>query len=361
MVLVPPDAAIRMRMQTEANLLEPVQPARPIPSELPDLRPGQTFQARILEPLPDNTYRALVAGKQLTLQLTEGAKAGDQLELVVIDRSPRSIIAQRIDAGNPAAQASPYPFTRLSPTARLIGSLLPAEGEAAPAAPLNRGQPLINASLPEQAPAARLAATLAEAVTKSGVFFEAHQAEWVKGKLPLAELLQEPQGRWSSPSAFVDAAMEKVGAGETAATPPDTAAASRQGASQPSTATAGSVPEELRPIVQQQLEAAASQRILWHGEVWPQQAMDWMIEWEDRQGGGSEGEEEGITWHTRLTLTTPRLGRIEARLQLTSQGVRLAIQADEVDSAARLRAAMPTLAAALERAGVPLLQWTVER
>ncbi|MDI6750620.1 MAG: flagellar hook-length control protein FliK [Rhodocyclaceae bacterium] len=359
MVLVPPDAAIRMRMQTEANLLEPVQPTRPIPADLPELRPGQTFQARILEPLPDHTYRALVAGKQLTLQLTEGAKAGDQLELVVIDRSPRTIIAQRVDASNAAAQATPYPFTRLSPTARLIGALLPAEGETVPAAPLTRGQPLIAAASQGQLPATQLAETLSRAVTHSGVFYEAHQAEWVKGRLPLAELLQEPQGRLSSPSAFVDAAMGKVGAGGTAPTPAESAAAPRQSVTPQAAATAASIPDELRPIVQQQLEAAAFQRIVWHGEVWPQQAMDWTIEWEGERERSAAGEEDS-TWRTTLTLTTPRLGRIEARLQLSRQGVRLTLAAAAADSAAMLRAAIPELAAALDRAGVPLLQGVVE-
>ena len=69
MVLIPPDAGIRMRMQTDATLLQPVQPTHEIPSDLPELQPGQAFAARILETLPDNTYKALVAGKFLTLQL----------------------------------------------------------------------------------------------------------------------------------------------------------------------------------------------------------------------------------------------------------------------------------------------------
>lgn len=360
MVLVPPDAAIRMRMQTEANLLEAVQPTRPIPSDLPELRPGQTFQARILQPLPDNTYRALVAGKQLTLQLPEGAKTGDQLELVVIDRSARAIIAQRVDAGAAAAEsATPYPFTRLSPAARLIGALLPAEGETVPAALLNRGQPLIAAPTQGPLPAGQLAETLAKAVTQSGVFYEAHQAEWVKGRLPLAELLQEPQGRFSSPAAFAHAALEKIGAGDTAPQPAAAEpSAARQPASQPAAGTAAQIPDTLRPLIQQQLEAAAYQRIFWHGEVWPQQALDWAIEWEGERAGAGD-EQEPAVWHTALTLTTPRLGRIEARLQLTAQGVQMAISAADDLSAGELRDALPELAAAFARAGLPLLKCTV--
>lgn len=359
MVLVPPDAAIRMRFETEANLLEPVQPTRPIPADLPDLRPGQTFQARILAPLPDNTYRALVAGKQLTLQLPESAKSGDQLELVVIDRSPRAIIAQRVETGDAAAEAAaPYPFARLSPTARLIGALLPAEGEASPAAPLNRGQPLLAAPPSGGLPAAPLAETLAKAVTHSGVFYEAHQAEWVKGKRPLAELLQEPQGRFSSPTAFAQVTMPKVGAGETAPAAMPAPAPAHQNPSQPAGGAAAQIPEALRPVVQQQLEAAASQRIFWHGEVWPQQTIDWAIEWEGERAGTGD-EEPPTTWRTALTLTTPRLGRIEARLQLTSQGVQMTLSAAEPGSAATLRSALPQLVAAFERAGLPLLHCTV--
>jgi len=356
MVLVPPDAAIRMRMQTEANLLEPVQPTRPIPADLPELRPGQSFQARILEPLPDNTYRALVAGKQLTLQLPEGAKAGDQLELVVIDRSPRAIIAQRVANDGAAESSSAYPFMRLSPTARLIGALLPREGETPPAAPLNRGQALIPSPAQMQAPAAQLAATLARAVSQSGVFYEAHLAEWLKGKLPLTEIMQEPQARHAPPAipatAGKDAAHEAAPlASEAPATPRQTASQSAAGALPP-------IPDELRPIVQQQLEAAASQRILWHGEIWPQQTLDWAIEWEGERAAGGEAEDEAA-WRTTLSLSLPRLGQIEARLRLTARGVQMTLAASAEASAAELRAGLGDLAAALEQAGVPLLQCTV--
>ena len=97
MALIPSDVGIRMRLQNEASLLQPLSPVHEIPSDLPELRTGQTFSARIQEVLPDNTYKALVAGKQLTLQLPEGAKPGDQLELVVIDRSTKVVIAKQVE------------------------------------------------------------------------------------------------------------------------------------------------------------------------------------------------------------------------------------------------------------------------
>lgn len=381
MVLIPPDAAIRMRMQTEANLLQPIHPVHEVPSDLPELQPGQVFNARIQETLPDNTYRALVAGKQLTLQLPEGAKAGDQLELVVLDRSARVVIARQVETGSTttsAGEAAPYAYARFSPAARMIGQLLPAEGEAPPPAQLNRGQPLLAQPPQAQNMAAQLAPALGKAVVQSGMFYEAHQAQWVSGKLPLATLLQEPQGQKSAPVAFQHAIAEKVGADRTAtpatgstvavpreitanslaATPASPQAApTTQATPQPTqlaSALPQPLPDDLRPLVQQQLEAAATNRMVWHGEVWPRQSLDWEIEWDgERAADGSIDEE--AHWRTALSLTTPRLGRVDARLQLSAQGVSISLGTPSDSSANDLRDAAPVLAKALAAAGVPLL------
>ena len=387
MVLVPPDAAIRMRMQTETNLLEQVQPVRAIPSDLPELQPGQTFSARIQQALPDNTYRALVAGKQLTLQLPEGAKAGDELELVVIDRSPRVVIARQVEPkATTAADTAPYAYAKFSPAARLIGQLLPAEGEAAPPAQLNRGQPLLARPPAGQNAAALLAPTLAKSVAQSGVFYEAHQAQWVSGKLPLEQLLQEPQGQRSTPAAFQHAAAKiaaraiatnerpvtaqsvlqtlqagapKVSADGTAPLGASAAAPASAGAATSQAALlAQQIPDALRPLMQQQLEAAAANRVFWHGEVWPRQAMDWEIEWDGERAADGRIEDEDH-WRTALSLTTPRLGRIDASLQLSAKGVSIALATPHGTSATDLRDAAPALMQALATAGVPLLGFNV--
>lgn len=420
MALIPPDVGIRMRMQTEANLLQPVTPAHETPSDLPDLQPGRTFTARIQEALPENTYRALVAGKSITLSLPEGAKTGDQMELVVVDRSAKSIIARQVQAEPAATQtggAQPYQFTRLSPAAQLIGQLLPAEGESAPPAQLNRGQPLMSEPPASRAAAIQLAPTLAKAVSQSGLFYEAHQAQWVNGKLPLAQLLQEPQGQHSTTTAFQTAAQQPNQPNTTTLLPPaatpaaaqnppqgespaeaaqfgrnPTAEASRLAAPAPTQPNAASLlqthlggnekvgsdetathagqptqtslqpqkmPEELRPLVQQQLEAVATQRVFWHGEIWPQQSIDWEIEWE-RQGEDQTSADEDSLWRTALSLTTPRLGRVDATLQLTVAGVRVSLATSDDTSAVDLRNEGPKLADALATAGVPLLAFQVK-
>jgi hypothetical protein len=373
MAMIPTDAGIRMRMQAEASL-QPILPVSEIPAELADLRPGSTFSARIQEVLPENTYKALVAGRSLTLALPEGAKTGDTLELVVIDRTPRLIVAQLAN-GKGTADASGgagYEFTSLSRTAQLIGALLARDGEPPPAAGLNRGQPLVAASPDAARLAADLAPQLAKAVAQSGLFYEAHQVQWIMGQRPVGDLQAEPQAR-HAPSAMArgadldsDGAATRVTAGGRASELVGPMVLLRNlfggdetrlqaATQQPATANpALAVPEELRPLVQQQLDAVATQRMAWHGEVWPGQSMDWQIEPDERRSdAGTTDAERG--WTTSLRLVTPRLGEIDARLSLTPLGARIAIVTPVGASAADLLDAAPMLEKSMAAAGVPLL------
>jgi len=369
-VLIPNDAGVRLRMQTE-TALHPVAPVGEIPAELAELNPGQTFSARIQEVLPENTYKALVAGRSLTLALPEGAKPGDTLELVVIDRTPRLIVAQLANRSAAAdAGAGGYEFTSLSRTAQLIGALIARDGTPPPPAALTRGQALLPATPQNSAQlASDLAPQLARAVSQSGLFYEAHQVQWVTGQRPLADLQAEPQAR-HAPALSSGYAREggeaatRSAAGRAEAQGPmvllqnvfggeearPQAAATASAAANP----AGAVPEELRPLVQQQLDAAATQRMAWHGEVWPGQAMNWQIE-PDGQQSGAEPADPERGWVTSLRLVTPRLGEIDARLSLTRQGARIAIATPVGASAADLLDAAPVLEKSMAAAGVPLL------
>lgn len=454
MVLIPPDIGLRLRLQNEL-LPQPVAPLQEIPADLPDLKAGQTFNARIQEVLPESTYRALVAGKSITLSLPETVKAGDMLELVVLDRTPKTIIAQLAPQSVAAGEAgtAAYPHATLSRAAQLIVTLLPAEGQEPAAAPLNRGQPLLSHA-PQSG--AELAPLLGKAVTESGLFYESHQAQWVAGKLPLANLLQEPQGMRSSPEAKIAAQADKLlflakasqdapgqahlpasvatntgppaapgppAPGQTtpgnsatalptpgatpAAAPPgpgpamvephlapgkaeaavwakemglvqaggqpptpsqlatklrEAGEAQRQQVTAQNTPaiTAASIPDELRPLVQQQLDAVGTQRLIWHGEVWPGQAMQWEIEWQD-QGRGNPEEGDTERWTTTLRLKTPRLGELEAALRLRPDGVQIAVLTPSPSSADDLRSGAPMLAEALASAGVPMLGFAVRQ
>lgn len=378
MALIPPDAGVRMRMQTEASLVQSLAPVKAISPELPDLQPGQAFTARILEALPENTYKALVAGKQLTLQLPESATAGDTLELVLIDRTPKALIAQRAPTTAPAAAAGqPYPYTRISSAGQMISELLLPEGEAPQPAPLNRGQPL----LPQPpAGATDLAPTLAKAVSESGLFYEAHQAQWLAGQRPLESLRAEPQGQLTPLAGQTSAEQRASPPGVHAPMPPT--ATGMAEAPQPPSASAGlapatatpttehsatasaaqmlpatqTIPEEVRPLVQQQLDAVATQRLSWHGEVWPGQVMDWEIERdraEDREAA-NDAVDGTARWSTTLRLSMPQLGTVDATLQLAGNRLRLHVASSSGTAADNLRQQVPTLVQALADAGIVL-------
>lgn len=364
-----------MRLQNDASILQPTAPVQGIPADLTELRVGQMFTASIQEVLPDNTFKALVAGKQLTLQLPEGAKAGDTLDLVVVDRTPRVVIARLADSAATAAAGGLDKYTTLSPAGQMIGNLLLREGETPQPATLNRGEPL----LPQPPASAAVAATdlapaLQKAITQSGLFYESHQAQWVSGRLPLEQILQEPQGQRSAPATLAEhgvprAAPEAAGrtnsqaAHTDAATTPlrletavrgeervDTSSARP---SQTTTATQA-VPSELRPIVQQQLDAVTTQRLAWHGEAWPNQSIDWEIVREDERNAATARDDE-VSWRTTLRLDTPRLGHIDASLHLTNAGIAMRLATPDGAAAADLQNQLPALAAALEAAGISLL------
>jgi hypothetical protein len=358
MVLIPPDAGIRMRMQTDASLLQPVQPTHEIPSDLPELQPGQVFTARVMETLPDNTYKALVAGKLLTLQLPEGAKPGDTLELVLVDRSAKTLIAQRVDAqASTSVTAQAYENTNISRAGQMIGQLLLPEGETPQPAQLNRGEPLL-----AQAPAnaADLAPTLAKAVSQSGLFYEAHQAEWVAGRRPMESLQAEPQGQ-----VQVSATSASGQTATTSATATSTVVAmaehSKESAAQQAANPAQTIPDQLRPLVQQQLDAVATQRLAWHGEVWPGQVMDLQIERErtEERNARTTGNEDEQRWNSTLRLSMPQLGAIDATLQLSGNKLRLRLTATTDTAATNLRANSAELMQALGAAGVSIQSFEV--
>lgn len=430
MPLIPSDVGLRLRLDNELQQTQQTAPVKEITADLPRLQSGQLFTAQIRDVLPQNTYLALVGGKQVTLKLPENVKSGDVLELVVVEQTAKTIIATRADASSTAGQTTPS--TTLSTTGQMLRSLLLNEGETPQSAPLNRGQPLL--PNPPQS-GADLAPALQKAVTQSGLFYEAHQAQWVTGKLSLASLRQEPQGQiptttqqpgspaqaqTSSPATLL--AQASAPPLPQTATPtqmnnavlqslllyqnnqsqsPETRAVTGKGKGKDSNTTTSSIasalldahdsdtathaagsgtasssssadtaqnatksmpalPDDLRALVQQQLDAAGTQRLLWHGEIWPGQTMSWQLEWQDSGGAQSEAQ-EAEPWQTTLRMTTPRLGSFDATLHLGASGVRVALNVADPESVARMREQAVDLDAALAAAGVPLQGFSIKQ
>lgn len=115
------------------------------------------------------------------------------------------------------------------------------------------------------------------------------------------------------------------------------------------------IPDRLMPVVHQQLDAMATQNYLLTGQAWPGQLFQWEIEdpWHE-DGGEARGDDTPQEWNSTLSITLPNLGGVEARLQLTAQGVSVRLLADEAQAVNALDEAREQLRSALEAANLPL-------
>ncbi len=197
--MIPSDLASRLRMLIDAEV-QALAPVHQITEDLPDLATGQRFSALIQSPLPDGSFRALVAGRSVTLSLPNAAKSGDALELVVTGQQDQRVTARlaadSIPPGRSSAASASTP--RLSAAGQLISQLLTGRQSSDTTTALNAGAPLMSAP-PTQA--ASLVPVLQQALSQSGLFYESHQAQWVGGERTLSTLMAEPQAQQPALSA----------------------------------------------------------------------------------------------------------------------------------------------------------------
>lgn len=354
--MIPADVASRIRLANDL-VSQPVASSQKLADVLSDFVPGQRVMATIQALLPNGTYRAMIAQRDITLALPFAAKAGDSLELEIVESNGKLALA--IAAGNRPAttdtDGNTSVATRLTTTGRLIADLLAGmdkEGGRRPQpAPLNNAQPVVT-KFPENT--AELVPALKTALTRSGMFYEAHQARWVQGKMPVETLLQEPQGKLSPAAhavaqAITDASLR--GQAQTAPlkqnAAPDATAAVRVSMGQV-------IAPDLIPLVQQQLEALATHTYVWQGQIWPGQNMDWEII--EEEGARQGPEENGATrWTTRLKLRLPTLGGVEATLRLAGgQNVEISLRTETPETRQKLSAANQPLRQQFEAVGLHL-------
>ncbi|WP_322031707.1 flagellar hook-length control protein FliK [Paraburkholderia sp. J76] len=264
------------------------------------------------------------------------------------------------------------------------------------------------AAATQTGPLAALAASLAQTVSTSGLFYEAHLAQWLRGQLSPAQLADEPQNRllgahsqlpldWTLDADDIDdvqwtetfaqapgGARGDTGNASNAASAVNAAlarafpaladahgeAATAQAraaladtllpAMHEAAAQAGgpSVHPAVIPLVRQQLDLLATGEFRWNGEAWPGVRVDWSIQQDDYDArdahSGAAGSEAGdIPWRTRLTLALPKLGTVDAELTLTGSTLAVRVQAN-AGGAARLSAESESLRGRLEALGLTL-------
>jgi hypothetical protein len=374
------------------------------PLQGPQLVPGERVQAHVLANLPNGRFQVLVKEQVLDMNLPRNTQTGEKLDLTLISSQPRLTFALTRDLPQVPGQRADV---SISDTAKYLGALL--QKTAQPSTPQQTMAAGRTAPVLPEAPrnAEQLAVGLRNALAQSGLFYESHQAEWLTGSRPLASLLQEPQGQLSKPATLAAHGVEAKAAQEMAEgqTPPKAsgvlpdrvpasnpanaptreslshaAQGTAAGAERTTTGTtgiermsmgsqgtatgtermsAGSEPvrPQVLPLVQQQLDALDTRQVMWQGQVWPGQYMDWRIQ--DDGVRREASAEQAAGWQTRLHLVFPKLGEVTAVLSLNQKNVAISFHVTENVTGDLVRDHQGALQTALDAVGLSLAGVTV--
>jgi len=156
----------------------------------------------------------------------------------------------------------------------------------------------------------QLAEQLKSALTNSGLFYESHLKDFVEGQRTLQSVQQEPQNQPNAQTAM---------------------------------------------LMAHQLAVLENQRLIWRGEVWPGQLMEWDVHQPDQHD--SEGsanaspENTSMPIASEITLHLPHLGKVTAKLNVWGEHIKIQIVADNAKTAVALKTQAGELSTAFEVSG----------
>lgn len=251
---------------------------------------------------------------------------------------------------------------QLGATARMLSSLSRQAPEKAYVRAA-QSAPLWEMSQPPESK--QLAGLLQKALSNSGLFYESHQAQWLGGARSTAQLMIEPQNLTPEQAKAVAAnntankavmANDNTNPAVIIRNAADTNTSKQLNTSSlPEGETLG-IPDHLQPLVQQQLNALETSQMMWQGNVWTGQDMQWEVHEQAPQNPAMEGQRQ---WVTQIQLDLPNLGAVTATLRLNSAGLSLTLNADTSQTRAVLGSASTQLVSALSDAGIPVLSTKV--
>ena len=314
------------------------------------LSPGQLVQAEVLAGLPDNRVLARIAGELFKIDLALNVKPGETLQLTFVTDKPRITFSLSQTENNAAP-------VRVSDTGKWL-SMLARNGIAQQQpTPLPRSEILLTGPPVDTA---LLSTLLRNVLTMNGVFYEAHLMQWFLGERQLKDILREPQGKLASPAKTPPEVHTPFN--NTAVTE-DTPALEKPEESFSGKLTnigdkpvlSEKVDARTIPIIQEQLHTLQSGQLIWKGQAWPGQ----QLEWDVCEHEPDSGENADKNWLTSLRLSLPNLGKINATLKLNDEGVHLFIKADSNSTVAEMQEERQVLEQAMSAAGVTLVGMVV--
>lgn len=326
---------------------------------------GKEYQAQVLSRLTDGSFLVKVDDAVASMKLPAGSKAGDTLDLTLLATQPRpTFILGKAEAGA---------TTSISNAGRLIGNMLQlAQQDGMPSALVGK-TPLVATA---GASAPQIAAALQNAVAFSGLFYESHVAQWAAGARPASALLLEPAAKLSNTPLTTPATNGQVAPADTNGTElgklmsnvrewvgGERALTDLLRTSQTKQAdldgTAALVSKqdisgnEGIKLINLQLDTLEQRRIMWQGELFPGQPLEWEISDDTPEQRPDQSEPEK-SWNSTVRFTLPSLGSVSATIRLTGDHVQVQVNTNNEETAATLRNHGKLLADALDSAGSTL-------
>lgn len=278
---------------------------------LAQLNKGQLYQGKVVARLDDQGFLVALNGSALRMTLGKETHIGDIVSLRYMGGFPTPTFL----LSPLSSDAQSVSHTSISPSAQLINQFLNTVDNKKTAIYFEAQQAVTSSPLN---PAGKIANDLRQALVMSGLFYESHLAEHLAGKRPLSAILQEPQNQ-----------------------------------------PAGT----LNSLVPQQLQILEQQRLLWHGEVWPRQQMEWEVSRQERhhdqQDHDATAADETMI-SSKITLDLPRLGKVTASISHVNGHMRIELLAARESTLALLKQNSPKLSESLKAAGQSLDQLTVQ-
>jgi hypothetical protein len=279
--------------------------------------------ATVVAALGGNRYVVEVDGKQTAVVLETPATAdqraltpGAEVRLI----TGRDAAAAALQGARAAADDPQF-----SDVAKLIASVARDDDAAAPGRGAMQPARLAVPAVPIAGNGfepAQVAAVLRQAVDTSGLFYEAHLAEWIAGRRSLESVRREPQAQLTRP--VLDAEGRPVDPGM-------------------------QVQREANALVREQIHALQAQQFAWQCDLWRDQPGFLEI---GRDPAPADTPPQSQTWRARIAVDLPNLGPVEIRMAITGDDIGVTFGADADASRRLLDGALASLGDSLEARGM---------
>lgn len=306
------------------------------------LIPGQQMKGEVLSALGGGRFLVQVADQALEFIMPKGTRRGDRINLFFITEEPvGTFLMARF--GRPGD-------SQVSETGRWLSNFLGTTTAQLSADGVFTILRTLLSAPPSDA--SQLSSTLQQGVRESGLFYESHLARWFAGEYALEDLLKEPQGRLSS--GFLQIAeklgipLEKLLPGNLTGGLADLmeTMVKQSGAASHERIT----DQQALPLLSEQLSALQNSQILFRGDLFPGQHLEWTLTERDAHGGKSGKRER--SWETTLNIELPLLGAVGVKLRLDGGHISMDVRAEDSETVTFLETGRSVLTEQLEAAGL---------